>query len=95
MPVAIQTGRATAAVPPTATASTGTFHFSDVTKDARGAAVIVTVTGAEAVAILVNAWIGTTDGITFGQSWKTFKGDCSLEFSGHCEHKYQYKMMAH
>ena len=66
MPVAVQTGRATAAVPPTAAVWIGTFRFSDVTKDARGAAVIVAIGGAEAVAILVDALIGTTDGITFG-----------------------------
>lgn len=73
MPVASQTGRATAAVPPAATFWKATLHFSNVTKDAWGAAVIVTVDSAEAEAILVNASIGTTDGITFEQSWKPFK----------------------
>lgn len=82
MPVAVQTGRATAAEPPTTTFWRATVHLSNVTKDAWGAAVIVTINGAEAKAILVNAWIGTTDGITFGQSWKTFKEAWSLELRG-------------
>lgn len=100
MPVTVQTGRATAAVPPTATIWRGTFPLCNVTKDAWGAAVIVTVDGAEAVAILVNAWVGTTDGITFGQSWKPFKESSEVRIqrafkmllllnSGHCDHKWQ------
>lgn len=39
--------------------------MSDVSKDAWVAAVTVTVDGAEAKAILVNAWIEATDGIPF------------------------------
>ena len=39
----------------------------NVTEDARGAAVVVAVHCAEAEAILVNASIGTADGVTFRQ----------------------------
>lgn len=85
MPVAIQSGRATAAVPPAATFWKATLGLSNVSKDAWGAAIIVLVDGAEAVAILVDASIGTTDGITYGQSWKPFKEIWSLEFRGFLE----------
>lgn len=73
MPVTIKTGRAAAAVPPGTTIRKATLAFSYVPKDAWIAAIIVTVAGAEAIAVLVDALIGTSDGITFGQSW-------SLEF---------------
>ena len=69
MPITIQTGRTTAAVPPAAALWHGTFILSNVTKDARWAAIVVTVKSAETVAVLVNASVGTTDGVTFKQSW--------------------------
>lgn len=70
MPVAVQMGGAAAAVPPAATFRKSTVSFHNVAKDARGAAVVVTVDGAEAVAILVNASIGATDGVAFGRDIK-------------------------
>lgn len=67
MPVPVQTGRATVAVPPTATVCKGTFPLRNVTEDAWGAAVVVAVHCAEAKAILVIASISTADGVTFRQ----------------------------
>lgn len=65
MPFTIQTGRATAAVPPAATFCKGALRSNDVIKYARGAAVVVAVDGAEAKAVLVVARISPQDGIAF------------------------------
>lgn len=65
VPVTVETGRAAPAEPPTASFRKGALCFSNVSEEARGAAVIVAVDGAEAVAVLVNTLIGSTDGVTF------------------------------
>lgn len=64
MPIAVQTGGTTATEPPGSTFWKAALHFNNVSKQARGAAVIVTVNGAEAEAVLVNAFVGTADGVT-------------------------------
>lgn len=74
VPVAVQTGRAASTVPPAAAAfSKAAVVFSDVTEDARGAVVVVLVHGAEAEAVLVDALVSSTDGVTCGHRWKPFR----------------------
>lgn len=63
MPIAVETGWTTATEPPGTTFWKAALHFSNVSKQARGTAVIVTVNGAEAEAVLVNAFVGTADGV--------------------------------
>lgn len=74
VPVAVQTGRSASTVPPaTAAFMKAAVVFSDVTEDARGAAVVVLVHGAEAKAVLVDALVSATDGVTCGHRWKPFR----------------------
>lgn len=64
VPVAVQAGRAAAAVPPAAAAlRVAALLHGDVSEDAGTAAVVVPVHGAEAEAVLVDVFIGTADGV--------------------------------
>lgn len=68
MPVAVQAGGTTAAEPPASTHRRSALHFSNIAKDARGAAVVVVVNGAETKAVLVDSFVGTSDGVAFGKN---------------------------
>lgn len=68
MPLAVQAGGTAAAEPPASAHGECALHFNNVIGDARGAAVVVAVDGAEAKAVLVDSWVGTSDGIAFGKS---------------------------
>ena len=69
VPVSVQAGRATATVPPPSSSLREAARvLGDVSKNAGRAAVVVLVGCAEAKAILVNAGIFPTDGITYGET---------------------------
>lgn len=68
MPVAVQAGGTTAAEPPASTHRRSALHHRNVAEDARGAAVVVVVKGAETKAVLVNSFVGTSDGVAFGKN---------------------------
>lgn len=71
VPFAVQAGGTAAAEPPASAHVQRALHFSNVTGDARGAAVVVVVDGAEAKAVLVDSWVGTSDGIACGKRMGT------------------------
>lgn len=74
VPVAVQTGRSASTVPPAAAALVrAAVVFGDVAEDTGGAAVVVLVHGAEAEAVLVDALVSATDGVTCGRRWKPFR----------------------
>lgn len=69
VPVSVQAGRATATVPPPSSSLREAARvLGDVAKDAGRAAIIVLVGCAEAKAILVNAGVFPTDGITYRET---------------------------
>lgn len=70
MPVAVQSSGTTAAEPPASTIKNSALHHRNIVEDARGAAVVVVVDGAETKAVLVDSFVGTSDGVTFGKMWK-------------------------
>jgi len=63
MPGSVQAGGAAAAVPPAAAFRKGARVLRDVPEDARVAAVVVSVGGAEAEAVLVDAVVGAPDSV--------------------------------
>lgn len=102
VPITVETGGATAAVPPAATPlRPAAVILRDIPENARGAAVIVPITGAEAVAVLVDAFIGPTDGITCTDTgwvaWKQAAGRAERRHvSGqflHLTNKFMYMTM--
>lgn len=68
MPVAVQTGGTTAAEPPASTLTKSALIHRNIAEEARGAAVVVAVDGAETKAVLVDSLKGTSDGIAFGKN---------------------------
>lgn len=68
MPLAVQAGGTAATEPPSSAHGECTLHVNNVIVDARGAAVVVAVDGAEAKAVLVDSLVVTSDGIAFGKS---------------------------
>lgn len=74
VPVAVQVGRSASTVPPAAAAlMKAAVVFRDVAEDAGSAAVVVLVHGAEAEAVLVDALVSATDGVTCGHRWRPFR----------------------
>lgn len=67
MPVTVQAGGTTAAEPPAPTLRKSALHHRNIAEDARGAAVVVVVDGAETEAVLVDSCVGTSDGIAYGE----------------------------
>lgn len=66
MPDTVQAGRTTATEPPASALWNTALHYNDIAEEARGAAIVVAVQGAEAKAVLVDSFVGTSDGIAFG-----------------------------
>lgn len=81
MPVAVQGGGTAAAEPPASFLEEHALRYGDVAEDARGASVVVAVDGAEAEAILVDSFVGASDGVAFGESESQSAGNLGLGWS--------------